>query len=86
MTGKRERAVPPAGGIARPELREGPPLRHCPVTAGQCLAPALVFSAPWGDTRAEAAQSNENTFCNTNTAPQAAKFNWGMELWLGMES
>jgi endonuclease G len=45
-----------------------------------------VFSAPWGDTRAEAAQSNENTFCNTNTAPQAAKFNWGMELWLGMES
>lgn len=75
MTGKCEGAIPPAGGIARPELREGHPLRHCPVTAGQCLAPALVFSAPWGDTRAEAAQANGDTLCNTNAAPQAAKFN-----------
>ncbi|WP_255470916.1 DNA/RNA non-specific endonuclease [Pseudarthrobacter sp. B4EP4b] len=34
-----------------------------------------MFSAPWGDTRAEAAQANGDTFCNTNAAPQAAKFN-----------
>ena len=75
MTGKREGAIPPAGGIARPELREGHPLKHCPATAGHNLAPVLVFSAPWGDTRAEAAQANGDTFCNTNAAPQAAKFN-----------
>jgi endonuclease G len=45
-----------------------------------------VFSAPWGDTRAEAAQANGDTFCNTNAAPQAAKFNESTELWLGTES
>jgi endonuclease G len=44
-------------------------------------------SACWGDTRAEAARANkDNTFHYTNSAPQAAKFNQGMELWLGMES
>jgi DNA/RNA endonuclease G (NUC1) len=43
-------------------------------------------SAVWGDTRAEAAQANEDTFHYTNAAPQAAKFNQGLELWLGMES
>jgi DNA/RNA endonuclease G (NUC1) len=43
-------------------------------------------SAVWGDTRAEAAQANEDTFHYTNAAPQAAKFNQGMELWLGLES
>jgi DNA/RNA endonuclease G (NUC1) len=43
-------------------------------------------SAVWGDTRAEAAQANEDTFYYTNAAPQAAKFNQGMELWLGLES
>jgi DNA/RNA endonuclease G (NUC1) len=42
-------------------------------------------SAVWGDTRAEAAQANEDTFYYTNAAPQAAKFNQGMELWLGLE-
>lgn len=43
-------------------------------------------SAVWGETRAEAAQANEDTFHYTNAAPQAAKFNQGKELWLGMES
>lgn len=43
-------------------------------------------SAVWGDSRAEAAQANADTFHYTNAAPQAAKFNQGMELWLGMES
>lgn len=40
-------------------------------------------SAIWGDTRAEAATANEDTFHYTNAAPQAAKFNQGLELWLG---
>ena len=43
-------------------------------------------SAVWGDTKAEAAQANEDTFHYTNAAPQAAKFNQGAELWLGLES
>lgn len=43
-------------------------------------------SAVWGDTRAEAAQANEDTFHYTNAAPQAAKFNQGLDLWLGLES
>ncbi|MEW1950815.1 DNA/RNA non-specific endonuclease [Pseudarthrobacter sp902506025] len=43
-------------------------------------------SAVWGDTRTEAAQANEDTFHYTNAAPQAAKFNQGMQLWLGLES
>jgi DNA/RNA endonuclease G (NUC1) len=43
-------------------------------------------SAVWGDTRAEAQQANEDTFHYTNAAPQAAKFNQGLELWLGLES
>lgn len=43
-------------------------------------------SAVWGDTRAEAAQANEDTFHYTNAAPQAAKFNQGLELWLGLET
>ncbi|UKA68385.1 DNA/RNA non-specific endonuclease [Arthrobacter sp. FW306-05-C] len=43
-------------------------------------------SAVCGDTRAEAEQANEDTFHYTNAAPQAAKFNQGMQLWLGLES
>ncbi|WP_308159347.1 DNA/RNA non-specific endonuclease [Arthrobacter sp. ISL-65] len=42
-------------------------------------------SAVWGDAIAEAEQANEDTFHYTNAAPQAAKFNQGMELWLGIE-
>jgi endonuclease G len=43
-------------------------------------------SAVWGDSRAEAAQANQDTFHYTNAAPQAAKFNQGLDLWLGLES
>jgi DNA/RNA endonuclease G (NUC1) len=43
-------------------------------------------SAVWGDTRVEAAQANEDTFHYTNAAPQAAKFNQSLELWLGLET
>ena len=35
---------------------------------------------------AQNAQANENTFHYTNAAPQAAKSNQGLELWLGLES
>ncbi|MFE4227069.1 DNA/RNA non-specific endonuclease [Arthrobacter sp. NPDC056886] len=43
-------------------------------------------SAVWGDTLEEAARANADTFHYTNAAPQAAKFNQGMDLWLGLES
>jgi DNA/RNA endonuclease G (NUC1) len=43
-------------------------------------------SAVWGDTRAEATRANEDSFHYTNAAPQAARFNQGLELWLGLES
>ncbi|WP_356815733.1 DNA/RNA non-specific endonuclease [Arthrobacter sp. Bi26] len=43
-------------------------------------------SAVWGETREEAARANEDTFHYTNAAPQAAKFNQGLGLWLGLES
>jgi endonuclease G len=42
-------------------------------------------SAVWGDTVAEAQLASEDTFHYTNAAPQTAKFNQGMELWLGIE-
>ncbi|MFE4837948.1 DNA/RNA non-specific endonuclease [Arthrobacter sp. NPDC056691] len=42
-------------------------------------------SAVWGDTLAEAARANADTFHYTNAEPQAAKFNQGIELWLGIE-
>jgi DNA/RNA endonuclease G (NUC1) len=43
-------------------------------------------SAVWGATQDEAAQANADTFHYTNAAPQAAKFNQGLDLWLGLES
>lgn len=43
-------------------------------------------SAVWGDTVAEAQLANEDSFHYTNAAPQAARFNQGLELWLGIES
>ncbi|MBB3677452.1 DNA/RNA non-specific endonuclease [Modestobacter versicolor] len=41
--------------------------------------------AVWGTTLAEAQQGNEDTFHYTNAAPQAASFNQGEQLWLGLE-
>jgi endonuclease G len=42
--------------------------------------------AVWGDTQAEAQRGNTDTFHYTNAAPQAAKFNQGELLWLGLEN
>lgn len=38
----------------------------------------------WGEP-SEAAAANVDTFCYTNAAPQAADFNQGKELWVGLE-
>lgn len=42
-------------------------------------------SVVWGP-RAEAQQANVDTFTFPNAAPQAAAFNQGEELWLGLEN
>ena len=42
--------------------------------------------AVWGATRAEAQAGNVDTFHYTNAAPQAARFNQGEQLWLGLET
>jgi endonuclease G len=42
-------------------------------------------SSTWGDTEDEARQAEAETFYFTNAAPQAALFNQGHELWLGLE-
>lgn len=43
-------------------------------------------SAVWGESVEEAAQANQDTFFYTNAAPQAARFNQSLELWLGLET
>jgi len=42
-------------------------------------------SSTWGNTEEEARQAEAETFYFTNAAPQAALFNQGHELWLGLE-
>jgi endonuclease G, mitochondrial len=42
-------------------------------------------STCWGETEAEARQANLDSFFYTNAAPQAALFNQGKKLWLGLE-
>lgn len=42
-------------------------------------------SVSWGRDRAEAQRANVDSFFYTNAAPQAAKFNQGKDLWLGLE-
>ena len=42
-------------------------------------------SSTWGSTEDEARQAEAETFYFTNAAPQAALFNEGHELWLGLE-
>jgi endonuclease G len=42
-------------------------------------------SVSWGHDRAEAQRANVDSFYYTNAAPQAAKFNQGKDLWLGLE-
>jgi endonuclease G len=42
-------------------------------------------SVSWGRDRAEAQRANVDSFYYTNAAPQAARFNQGKDLWLGLE-
>jgi endonuclease G, mitochondrial len=42
--------------------------------------------AVWGTTREEAQAGNADTFHYANAAPQAARFNQGEQLWLGLET
>src|SRR4051794_41193091 len=42
-------------------------------------------STCWGATAAEAEQANVDSFFYPNAAPQAALFNQGKQLWLGLE-
>src|SRR3954452_14653218 len=42
-------------------------------------------SSAWGDTEDEAREAEAETFYFTNAAPQAAVFNQGRRLWLGLE-
>jgi endonuclease G len=42
-------------------------------------------SSTWGDTEEEAREAETETFYFTNAAPQAALFNQGRQLWLGLE-
>lgn len=91
---RNRRAEAHGPGPARHQLAAGPAPAGRPANGGAGLcqeqhrprAPGPPGLAVWGDTLAEAAQANEDTFHYTNAAPQAAKFNQGLELWLGMES
>jgi endonuclease G len=42
-------------------------------------------SSTWGETDEEAKRAEADTFFFTNAAPQAAGFNQGKDLWLGLE-
>jgi endonuclease G len=42
-------------------------------------------SVTWGRDEAEAQRASVESFYYTNAAPQAARFNQGRELWLGLE-
>jgi endonuclease G len=42
-------------------------------------------SVAWGRDQAEARRAADDSFYYTNAAPQAATFNQGRELWLGLE-
>ena len=65
------------------ELQAGPPIyAHNDLDRGHLVMRA---SSTWGATKEEAKQAEVDTFYFTNAAPQAAKFNQGRELWLGLE-
>lgn len=66
-----------------PELQTGPAVyAHNNLDRGHLVRRA---SSCWGADEAEAQQGNVETFYYTNAAPQAALFNQGHELWLGLE-
>jgi endonuclease G len=65
------------------ELQAGPPIyAHNDLDRGHLVMRA---SSTWGETTEEAKQAEADTFYFTNAAPQAAEFNQGRELWLGLE-
>ena len=65
------------------ELQAGPPVyAHNDLDRGHLVMRA---SSMWGDTEEEVRQAEADTFYFTNAAPQAASFNQGRELWLGLE-
>jgi endonuclease G, mitochondrial len=66
-----------------PELQAGPPVYASnDLDRGHLVMRA---SSTWGATEAEAKQAEADTFYFSNAAPQAARFNQGRELWLGLE-
>jgi endonuclease G len=87
------------GALLRDVSREGIEWRLDPrLPADQQTGPAVYArndldrghlvrraDAVWGSA-AEAQRGNEDTFHYTNAAPQAAAFNQGEELWLGLET
>jgi endonuclease G len=65
------------------ELQAGPAVyAHNDLDRGHLVRRA---SSTWGQTEDEARQAEVETFYFTNAAPQAALFNQGHELWLGLE-
>ena len=65
------------------ELQAGPAVyAHNDLDRGHLVRRA---SSAWGLTEDEARQAEIETFYFTNAAPQAALFNQGHELWLGLE-
>ena len=65
------------------ELQAGPAVyTHNDLDRGHLVRRA---SATWGETEEEAVQAEADTFYYPNAAPQAAMFNQGPELWLGLE-
>jgi endonuclease G, mitochondrial len=65
------------------ELQAGPPVyANNDLDRGHLVMRA---SSMWGDSDEEARQAEADTFFFTNAAPQAAMFNQGRELWLGLE-
>jgi endonuclease G, mitochondrial len=65
------------------ELQAGPPVyAHNDLDRGHLVMRA---SSMWGDTVEEVRRAEADTFYFTNAAPQAATFNQGREMWLGLE-
>jgi endonuclease G, mitochondrial len=65
------------------ELQAGPAVyAHNDLDRGHLVRRA---SSTWGETEVEARQAEADTFYFPNAAPQAADFNQGHELWLGLE-
>ena len=67
-----------------PELQAGPAIyARNDLDRGHLVRRA---STCWGETEDEAEQANVDSFYYTNAAPQAAMFNQGKQLWLGLEN